>query len=398
VDARPEISVLFGTYNRYEALRRCVESIREDLAGHHYEIVIADGGSTDNSREWLSAQPDVVIVGLRHLGGAVEAFNLAYAASRGAFLATFNDDVVSKGRAIHHGIEFLRERPQLGQVVLLWQRTRLEEPKVEYIRSQMPYANYGVARRSAVEAVAKIQGGIWNPCYRTYGADCELSAWMYALGLGVGAIHDAKLGYVEDYELPDALRQENHRMGRAAADGVLFWKRWSQPDAMFAGELPPTRMTEEELYRLYGGALDWSEVLRKSVRNVYSMRGEDGLFERIFDAIGTTSKVLVTLGSDLSSTRHLIEQGWDEFWPRATPSPRTEVHPLVPKEFDLLVLDADIEYLSALFLSGYRPRVIMTTCDLDPLHDYVQLYAHEGRRFFVRSDTLKRPVLLQRTL
>lgn len=245
-----KLSVIFGTYNRAAVLRRCIEAIRKDLDGRNYEIVVTDGGSTDGSREWLAVQDDVVLVGLRHLGGAVEAFNHAYAASRGDFIATLNDDAAPVGGALRNGVEFLLHRASAGQVAIRLERTRGAEPKVEILYPGSAYANFGVVRRKALEQVVRIQGGFWNPCYRTYGADCELSAWLHHLGWGVDPMEDPALGYIEDYEVHDVLRRENHTQGRAQRDGQLFWKRWGgDTHAMLRGKLKPN-VTEAELRRL----------------------------------------------------------------------------------------------------------------------------------------------------
>ncbi|HET7288694.1 MAG TPA: glycosyltransferase, partial [Pyrinomonadaceae bacterium] len=71
------VSVVFGTYNRIQHLKRCVESVRAACTNVTYEIVVGDGGSTDGSKEWLKQQHDVKYV---HGGltGAVAAFNACF--------------------------------------------------------------------------------------------------------------------------------------------------------------------------------------------------------------------------------------------------------------------------------------------------------------------------------
>jgi len=86
-----KLSIVFGTYNRYDMVVELIESIRQRVETP-YEIVIADGGSTDGTREWLVEQPDVVIIGERSLNGAVDAYNKAFSIAAGEFVAHLNDD------------------------------------------------------------------------------------------------------------------------------------------------------------------------------------------------------------------------------------------------------------------------------------------------------------------
>ena len=54
-----QLSIVLGTYNRFAHLKECVESVRKYVT-RTYEIVIADGGSTDGSREWMVDQEDII--------------------------------------------------------------------------------------------------------------------------------------------------------------------------------------------------------------------------------------------------------------------------------------------------------------------------------------------------
>ena len=59
----PYVSIVTGTYNRIDSLKRMVKSVRSSVGlGIPYELVIVEGGSTDGSLEWLRKQPDVVLI------------------------------------------------------------------------------------------------------------------------------------------------------------------------------------------------------------------------------------------------------------------------------------------------------------------------------------------------
>ena len=224
VPAAPTISVIFGTYNRLGLLKEAVESIRRSIGPFSYEIVVTDGGSTDGSREWLVSQPDVVLVGMRSLDGAVKAFNQAWSVCRGLYVANFNDDAEYLENALELGIRTLQdpENKNVGQVAFELNLTGLWS--VEYVKHYV-YANFGVGRRHVVEKVCEKQGGpnnYWNPIYHTYAGDCEHSCWIWKMGMKVLGLEGVR---VADKGIKDSLRENNEQIRKERKDSELFWSR-----------------------------------------------------------------------------------------------------------------------------------------------------------------------------
>lgn len=227
------LHVVLGSYNRLSLLTRALDSVRKTAAGLDVTFVVVDGGSTDGCREYLAAQPDVVLIGQRGpLTGAVTAFNLGFrfALDAGAeWVAHFNDD----SEALTDGmwaqaIAALEKDPSVGAVAFAfdtWGPFRYD-----HCAPDRPYVNYGVWRRACVEDVAKAQGdptgrALWNPIYRTYAADTEAGCWAWKLGWKIltstAQVHDAKP--------QDALREGNHGGQNAAGrpDSNLYRERWT---------------------------------------------------------------------------------------------------------------------------------------------------------------------------
>lgn len=123
-------------------------------------------------------------------------------------------------------------------------------------------------------------------------------------------------------------------------------------------------------------------------KQIYSQQGEDGIIARIFDVIGTDTRVAVDIGAYdgriTSNVMALEEQGWDackleggdiadtdeakrnnvkKHW--VTPENVGELMQTykVPYNFDFLSLDIDsIDYhvLKTLLDAGYKPRAMVT--------------------------------------
>ena len=228
----PDISVIFGTYNRINMLKLAVESIRRSVGPFSYEIVITDGGSTDGSREWLAAQKDVVLVGARCLEGAVKAFNQAWSMSRGRYIANFNDDAEYVGNCLECGAKAFSEanHANVGQIAF-----DLNVPSGGWDAQTINgfyYANFGLGRRDVVQKICEMQGGpnnYWNPIYHTYAADCEHSCWVWKLGYRVLRL---ETGRVRDKNSRDGLRAQNESINETKGDGHLFWSRWPSQDSL----------------------------------------------------------------------------------------------------------------------------------------------------------------------
>src|SRR5581483_532734 len=94
------------------------------------------------------------------------------------------------------GVAYLQAHPDAGQVAFGFNLVEGTVgvnsiyPREQYLTVtwDTTYANFGIIRRPVADTIAAIQGGFWNPVYRTYAADCELSAWVHRLGFKVAAL------------------------------------------------------------------------------------------------------------------------------------------------------------------------------------------------------------------
>ncbi len=80
-------------------LRRCHASVA-DQEGVTFEHIVADGGSTDGTVEWLHTRPEIVSI-LGPDRGMYDAINKGLAVARGRFLAYLNCDEQYLPSALH---------------------------------------------------------------------------------------------------------------------------------------------------------------------------------------------------------------------------------------------------------------------------------------------------------
>jgi len=63
--SKPPVSVLTVTRNGFFFSRLLVEKVRQFTTDRNYQIIVVDRGSTDATRSWMRAQPDVDFISFR---------------------------------------------------------------------------------------------------------------------------------------------------------------------------------------------------------------------------------------------------------------------------------------------------------------------------------------------
>lgn len=111
----PRVSVLLTCYNHLPHLPQALESVRAQTYAD-YEILAIDDGSTDGTREWLSAQPDIHCIFNASNLGTYETLNVGLREATGEFIAVLNDDDVWAPEKLARQVALLDAQPKIGLV------------------------------------------------------------------------------------------------------------------------------------------------------------------------------------------------------------------------------------------------------------------------------------------
>jgi glycosyltransferase involved in cell wall biosynthesis len=109
----PEVSIVLPTFNRLDYLRDAIDSV---LAQTHrdWELIIADDGSDDATRGFLSSLRDerITTIYLHHSGNPAAVRNWAIRAARAPYLAFLDSDDVWTPRKLEIQLALMRSRPE----------------------------------------------------------------------------------------------------------------------------------------------------------------------------------------------------------------------------------------------------------------------------------------------
>ncbi len=112
-----DLSFALVNWNNRAYLENCLRSIQEAELEVDHEIVIADHGSTDGSREMLAKDfPYVKVVQNQDNVGVAKGNNQCIQNSSGRFIYILNNDTIVNRESIMAMVEFLDEHPQVGAV------------------------------------------------------------------------------------------------------------------------------------------------------------------------------------------------------------------------------------------------------------------------------------------
>lgn len=102
------LSILVLSWNTKDLTRECLRSIKSELGGFEYEVVVIDNASEDGSAQMIESEfPDYLLVKNSKNVGFAEGNNQAYKLSKGDQILMLNSDTVVNREAIEGMYAFL---------------------------------------------------------------------------------------------------------------------------------------------------------------------------------------------------------------------------------------------------------------------------------------------------
>lgn len=202
---RTSISVVSGTYNRLEHLKRMINSVCKSVGDLSYEIIIVDGGSDDGTIEWCEDRNDVRLIRQGKLLGAINAFNEGCRYAVGKYVAILNDDIEVVGDTLQIAYTYLEKHPEVGQVAF---RNNIKGTADRHRRELGHAAGYVYGQCCMTPRHLGDWAGWWgDEGMWTYGGDTRLSLRLVEMGYLTVPVEGCE---IVDWVADDDLRKFNN--------------------------------------------------------------------------------------------------------------------------------------------------------------------------------------------
>ncbi len=215
---KKQISVVIGSFNRFNLLRLCIDAVRKELDDFSYEIIVVDGGSVDGATEWLLQQKDIITI-IQHNRGEWQGkpierrswgyfMNLGFKAAQGKYICMLSDDSLIIPGAIINGYKLfekkISENVKTGGIAFYFRDYPIRKEYAVAVNLGNLYVNHGLYLREALEEVNFIS----EDEYHFYFADTDLVLKMKQKGYEFFASKDS---FVEHYfEATPEIRASNN--------------------------------------------------------------------------------------------------------------------------------------------------------------------------------------------
>jgi len=232
---KPGVSIVLGSYNRKKFLQLTIENVREEITHADFpcEIIVVDGGSTDNTISWLISQKDIVTI-IQHIRGTWKGkkiqrrswgyfMNLGFKCAQYKYICMLSDDCLVVPNAIINGYDLFEEQLQnhqnIGAVAFYW-RNWPEQDKywVGLTLGDKMFVNHGLYLNQAVMDI----GFIDEDNFIFYHADGDLCLKLWQKGYSVT---DSPNSFIEHFSHANSsVRKSN--LERQKKDKENYLKKW----------------------------------------------------------------------------------------------------------------------------------------------------------------------------
>ena len=192
---RVTASVLIPTWNGKELLRPCIDSLSHQTF-RDFEVVVAENGSTDGTRDMLEQEyPWVRVVALDRNYGFARGVHAAYDAATGNLIVLLNNDTETAPTWLEELVAAANNHPEAGyfacKVLLQQDRSRLHSAGDYYGLDGIP-GNRGIWERD---------GPSFSERGWVFGAQGAACAYRRSLLDAVGFFDEDFVSYCEDVDL-----------------------------------------------------------------------------------------------------------------------------------------------------------------------------------------------------
>lgn len=210
------ISVVLGTRNRQDVLRKCLDSLIGRIEADH-SIIVIDAGSTDGTLEYLQGLEGITLYRDEKPIGQAQSLNRVLKTVETDYVCWLSDDNVVVDGMLDKAVKILDDHNDIGMVTLKTKDVTGPLTELPYIggiwTSGILNCNQGVIRTPQF-----LEGGGFDEDFRDYGIDADLTTRVLLAGYKVVYTREVAIHHYRDHTgeswtdpVNRSLRQEKAR-------------------------------------------------------------------------------------------------------------------------------------------------------------------------------------------
>lgn len=217
------LSICIPTYNRLPYLKKCLTSIFNGFKNYPYEIIVADGGSTDGTLEYLKSLDNIRLIEQGKLTGAIKAINECFRKAKGDYVFSGNDDFEIMPDVIEKCCKLMDKEEDIAMI-----SPKLKEPRygnlpgITVKKYWILLSKFAVFRHSVLKKV-----NYFDENFRTYYVDDD--SYLSIMKLGYTTLFTKEFGIIHHRTRDEQTNVARLKGIEEAKKEVLYLKKKWKP-------------------------------------------------------------------------------------------------------------------------------------------------------------------------
>lgn len=217
------ISICIPTYNRINDLKHCMNSIFSGFENYPCEVIVADGGSTDGSLEYLRSLDNITLIEQGKLTGAIKAINECFRKAKGDYVFSGNDDFEIMPDVIEKCCKLMDKEEDIAMI-----SPKLKEPYygnlpgITVKKYWILLSKFAVFRHSVLKKV-----NYFDENFRTYYVDDD--SYLSIMKLGYTTLFTKEFGIIHHRTRDEQTNVARLKGIKEAKKEVLYLKKKWKP-------------------------------------------------------------------------------------------------------------------------------------------------------------------------
>ncbi|SCB42592.1 Glycosyltransferase, GT2 family [Bradyrhizobium shewense] len=220
------LTVVVGTYNRLDQLKRCIESIVANTTTHT-RVYVTDAGSTDGTIEYLSsiASESITPIFVGKKLGQARAYNEVFKHVDSPFVCWLSDDNEVVNNGLDRAVNILENDRTIGMVALKTKDVQGPFADAPFIGGLSPAGILNVNQGVLPTGLLQEIGG-FSEEFRDYGIDNALTAEVLFKGYKVVYTRAIALHHYRNWSEDPTSENYQWLQQRHAVAKALYEKRY----------------------------------------------------------------------------------------------------------------------------------------------------------------------------